>query len=88
MEEVLHFILYMVLYFLLLFIMNGVIKVKKDQSGFGFITPADGGKDLFFHFSGVAGKVEAFNDLREGMEVSFDVESGQKGPMAVNVQAL
>lgn len=68
--------------------MNGVIKVKKDQQGFGFITPADGGKDLFFHFSGCAGKVEAFNDLQEGMEVSFEVQDGQKGPMAVNVQEL
>lgn len=70
------------------YFMNGVIKVKKDQQGFGFITPADGGKDLFFHFSGCAGKVEAFNDLQEGMEVSFEVQDGQKGPMAVDVQAI
>lgn len=68
--------------------MNGIIKVKKDQSGFGFITPVDGGKDLFFHFSGCVGKNEGFEALQEGMEVSFEVQDGQKGPMAVEVQEV
>lgn len=70
------------------FFMNGIIKVKKDQQGFGFITPADGNKDLFFHFSGCVDKVDGFNALSEGMEVSFEVQDGQKGPMAVEVQAI
>lgn len=78
----------MVLYFFYSFFMNGIIKVKKDQQGFGFITPADGNKDLFFHFSGCADKVDGFNALSEGMEVSFEVQDGQKGPMAVDVQAI
>lgn len=68
--------------------MNGIIKVKKDQQGFGFITPVDGGKDLFFHFSGCVDKVDGFNSLQEQMEVSFEVQDGQKGPMAVDVQAI
>lgn len=68
--------------------MNGVINRKKDQQGFGYITPADGNKDLFFHFSGCVDKVEGFNALSEGMEVSFEVQAGQKGPIAVNVQAI
>ena len=68
--------------------MNGIIKVKKEQQGFGFITPADGGKDLFFHFSGCVDKVDGFNALAEGMEVSFEVQDGQKGPMAVDVAEI
>lgn len=68
--------------------MNGVISSKKDQQGFGFITPADGNKNLFFHASGCIDKVEGFNALSEGMEVSFEVQNGQKGPMAVDVQAI
>lgn len=58
------------------------------EKGFGFITPADGNKDLFFHFSGCVDKVDGFNGLQEGMEVSFEVQDGQKGPMAVDVQAI
>lgn len=68
--------------------MNGLIKKIMAEKGFGFITPTDGGKDLFFHFSGCMDKVDGFNALAEGMEVSFDVQDGQKGPMAVNVQAI
>jgi CspA family cold shock protein len=68
--------------------MNGVIRVKKDQQGFGFITPADGGDDIFFHFSACVDKVDGFIALSEGMEVSFEVQDGQKGPMAVDVQGI
>lgn len=68
--------------------MNGVISSKKDQQGFGYITPADGGKNIFFHFSGCIDKDDGFNALSEGMEVSFEVQDGQKGPIAVDVQAL
>jgi len=68
--------------------MNGIIRVKKDQQGFGFITPADGNQDIFFHHSGCVDKVDGFLALSEGMEVSFEVQDGQKGPMAVSVQAI
>lgn len=68
--------------------MQGIIKVKKGEQGFGFITPIDGQKDLFFHFSGCLGKVDGFNSLAEGMEVSFEVQDGQKGPMAVNIAEI
>lgn len=68
--------------------MNGIIRSKKDQQGFGFITPADGGQALFFHFSGCVDKVDGFRTLSEGMEVSFELQDGQKGPMAVNVQEV
>lgn len=68
--------------------MNGVIRVKKDQQGFGFITPADGGQDLFFHSAGCVDKLDGFFVLSEGMEVSFEVQDGQKVPTVVNVQEV
>lgn len=62
--------------------MTGTIKTLRDK-GFGFITPADGGKDVFFHMTEV--KNAAFDDLREGQSVSYDVMDSDKGPKAVNV---
>jgi len=67
--------------------MQGVIKVMKQEKGFGFIS-AEGSKDLFFHFSGCVGKNEGYDSLHEGDTVSFEVQDGQKGPMAVEVQAI
>lgn len=58
----------------------------KQDKGFGFIRPSEGDKDLFFHFSGCVGNVDTYNMLAEGMEVTFEVQDGQKGPMAVNVE--
>ena len=63
--------------------MNGTIKKLTDKN-FGFITPEDGGKDLFFHDSGLVG-VE-FSELKEGDAVTYDVEDSPKGPRAANVQ--
>lgn len=63
--------------------MNGVIKKITDR-GFGFITPEDGGKDLFFHSNSLVGM--QFNELREGEAVTFEVEQSPKGPNAVNVK--
>ena len=63
--------------------MDGSIKKVVSDKGFGFITPSNGGTDLFFHLSALNG-VE-FDDLREGDEVSFDIEDDPKGPRAANV---
>jgi CspA family cold shock protein len=65
---------------------EGTVKWFSDEKGFGFITPDDGGKDLFVHFQGIAG--DGFRTLAEGAKVSFDAEAGDKGPKAVNVQTL
>jgi cold shock protein len=65
---------------------TGTVKWFNDDKGFGFITPDEGGKDLFVHHTGIAG--DGFKSLTEGSKVSFDAESGDKGPKAVNVQQL
>ena len=63
--------------------MTGKIARVTDR-GFGFITPDEGDKDVFFHAKDVV-DVE-FNDLQDGDAVTFDVEEGPKGPAAANVQ--
>lgn len=65
---------------------TGTVKWFNESKGFGFITPADGSKDVFVHFSAI--QSGGFKTLAEGQQVSFDVEQGQKGPAAVNVKAL
>ena len=63
---------------------TGTVKWFNDDKGFGFITPDEGGKDLFVHPAGIAGN--GFRSLSEGARVSYDAEAGEKGPKAVNVQ--
>jgi len=63
---------------------DGTIKKVTDK-GFGFITPSDGGKDVFFHLSGLADGTN-FDDLHEGQSVSYDTENGPKGPRATRVK--
>jgi CspA family cold shock protein len=65
---------------------TGTVKWFNDDKGFGFITPDDGGQDLFVHQSAIVG--EGFRSLSEGAKVSFDAEEGDKGPRAVNVQTV
>jgi CspA family cold shock protein len=64
---------------------EGTVKWFSDEKGFGFITPDEGGKDLFVHHSAIVG--EGFKTLQENARVSFDQEEDAKGPRAVNVQA-
>jgi len=59
---------------------NGTVKFFNDSKGFGFITPDDGGKDVFVHINGLNGE-----NITEGDKVSYDVEQGKKGLNAVNV---
>jgi cold shock protein len=65
---------------------TGTVKWFSDDKGFGFITPADAGKDLFVHHSGIVG--DGYRSLAEGTQVSYDSEAGDKGPRAVNVQPI
>lgn len=63
---------------------NGTVKWFDGEKGFGFITPEDGGKDLFVHFSNIQGS--GYRSLTEGAKVSFEVGEGRKGPEATDVQ--
>jgi CspA family cold shock protein len=62
---------------------TGTVKWFNNSKGFGFITPDDGSADVFVHFSAIA--ADGFRTLQEGQAVTYDVESGPKGPQASNV---
>ncbi len=62
---------------------KGTVKWFSDSKGYGFITPEDGGPDVFVHFSGIEGV--GFKTLAEGDVVDFETEQGPKGVRAVNV---
>jgi cold shock protein len=65
---------------------TGTVKWFNDSKGYGFITPDEGSKDLFVHFSSVAG--EGFKSLPEGARVEFESREGQRGPEATNVSPV
>ena len=64
--------------------MKGTVKWFNDQKGFGFITPEDGSKDLFVHYSSI--KSDGFKTLAENQKVEFEIEESDKGPRAANVR--
>ena len=62
---------------------TGTVKWFNDAKGYGFIAPDEGSKDLFVHFSNIAG--EGFKSLSEGSRVEYEAREGTKGPEATNV---
>lgn len=65
---------------------EGTVKFFSDDKGFGFITPDEGGKDLFVHHTAIV--ADGFRTLQDNQRVSFDTEQDAKGPRAVNVQII
>ena len=62
---------------------QGTVKWFNDSKGFGFITPSDGGKDLFVHMSEI--QMDGFKTLKDGQSVDYTAVSSEKGPCATNV---
>lgn len=65
---------------------SGIVKWFNDAKGFGFITPDEGGEDLFAHFSAI--EIEGFKTLKEGQKVTFEVVTGPKGKQAANIKPV
>lgn len=65
---------------------TGTVKWFSPEKGYGFITPEDGSKDVFVHYSAITG--EGYRNLQEGQKVEFEVTQGQKGPQAANVRLI
>lgn len=65
---------------------TGTVKWFNEDKGYGFLTQDDGGKDVFVHFRAI--NAEGYKTLTEGQQVSFEIEQGQKGPQAANVQVI
>ena len=65
---------------------TGTVKWFSDDKGYGFVTPDDGSADVFVHHSAIV--AEGYRSLSEGAKVSFETESGPKGPAATKVQPV
>ncbi|MBO5658011.1 MAG: cold-shock protein [Duodenibacillus sp.] len=65
---------------------SGIVKWFNDAKGFGFITPDEGGEDLFAHFSAI--EIEGFKTLKEGQKVTFEVITGPKGKQAAHIKPV
>ena len=65
---------------------SGIVKWFNDAKGFGFITPDEGGEDLFAHFSAI--EIEGFKTLKEGQKVTFEVVTGPKGKQAAHIKPM
>ena len=65
---------------------TGTVKWFSNEKGYGFITPEDGGKDLFVHFSNISG--EGYKSLNEGSKVEYESREGSKGPEAIDVRPI
>lgn len=63
---------------------TGTVKWFSDQKGFGFITPDDGGKELFAHHTNI--QMQGYKSLKESQRVTYDVVNGAKGPAASNIR--
>jgi len=63
---------------------TGTVKWFNESKGYGFISPSDGGDDVFVHFRAIVG--DGFKTLTEGQTVSYEVENGPKGLQASQVQ--
>lgn len=65
---------------------QGVVKWFNDVKGFGFITPDEGGEELFAHFSAI--EMKGFKSLKEGQRVTFEVVEGLKGKQATHIKPI
>ena len=65
-------------------VQSGRVKFYSQTKNFGFITPDDGTKDVFFHISALGG----LNSINDNQKVSFNIEEGRKGPQAINIQII
>ncbi|MHB8258127.1 MAG: transcription antiterminator/RNA stability regulator CspE [Acidiferrobacterales bacterium] len=65
---------------------TGTVKWFNASKGYGFISPTNGGDDVFAHFSAI--EMDGYKTLKEGQQVEFEIQEGPKGPQATNIRAL